>query len=382
MYSDIAEGAKALRLDPGGLQAACRAIDREIARGVTPGAVLAVVRHGEEWMYTAGYADPGQDIPVKVHAGVLYDCASLTKVVVTLPLMLGLIDEGILTLGTTVASWLPEFTGEGKEEVTIGQLLTHTSGLPADKNLHSHGWTRTQMWEEASRVPLRSKPGTVAVYSDLGYLILGRIAERVLGMPLDVAARTKIWEPLGMDSAAFAPPITQQNSFAATEYDPELGGHLCGGVHDEKSRALGGVCGHAGLFATAGDLACYARMWLARGAATEDGSSLLAADSKAPRRILSQAAVKASIQSYTSGIEGANRGLGWALKGDHWDASGDWMGPRCFGHTGFTGTSLWIEPDLEFAVILLTNRVYYGRSGSVAMLRASIHNAITAAVRI
>jgi len=376
MYAGIAEGAKALGLDPKGLEAAGRAIEREMAAGVIPGAVMAVTRHGKEWVYAAGSANPGPDHPLPAGPDVLYDCASLTKVSVTLPLVLGLIDDGVLTLGTKAAAWIPEFTGEGREEVTIGQLLTHTSGLPSDRNIHAHGWTQPQMWEAVTGVALQHPPGTAAVYSDLGFLLLGRIVEKAAGMPLDQAAKARIWEPLGMAGAVFAPPAGLRVRTAPTEYDRAAGGHLQGVVHDEKARALGGVCGHAGLFATAGDLARYARMWLAGGAVPEP-----TAPGGQPQRVLSAAAVRAATRTHTAGIAGANRGLGWVLKGDRWDASGDWMGPRSYGHTGFTGTSLWMEPDLDLAVVLLTNRVYYGRSGSVGVLRAAVHNSITAAVR-
>ncbi|MGM1049857.1 MAG: serine hydrolase domain-containing protein [Bacillota bacterium] len=373
----IEEGAETLELEPDNVKAACRAIDREIEAGTAPGAVLAVVYRGREWMYTTGYANP--EHRVHVHEDTLYDCASLTKVVVTLPLVLSLIDEGILALGTTISSWLPEFGAAGKEEVTVGQLLTHTSGLQADMNLHSHGWSMERMWEAINQVALQREPQTAVVYSDLGYLILGRLVEEVLGMPIDEAARIRIFEPLGMKSTAFSPILDSKSRCAATEYDDEFGGHLCGVVHDEKARALGGACGHAGLFASAGDLARYARMWQEGGLVPDDSST--PSGSAQYRRILSRAAVGMSIQSHTIGIPDANRGLGWVLKGDRMDASGDWMSTRSYGHTGFTGTSLWIDPDHDLAAVLLTNRVYGGRSGSVASLRARVHNALTAAVR-
>ena len=144
------------------MKAACAAIEREIAAGTTPGAVLGVLHEGRTWFYTAGYANPNpvQGQPVPVSEDTLYDCASLTKVAVTLPLILQLIDDGVLTLGTKASDMLPSFGTAGKEEITIGQLLTHTSGLQADMNLHSHGWDREQMWDavfqrrlQRSRIP-------------------------------------------------------------------------------------------------------------------------------------------------------------------------------------------------------------------------------------
>ena len=376
---NMEEGAEALGLEPESVKAACRAVDLEIEAGTTPGAVLAVVHRGREWTYATGYADPDPEHRVHVQENTLYDCASLTKVVATLPLLLGLIDEGVLALGTTVSSWLPEFGAAGKDGVTVGELLTHTSGLQADMNLHSHGWSREQMWEAVNQVSLQREPRSAVVYSDLGYLMLGRLVEEVLGMPIDEAARVRIFNPLGMNSAAFSPFPDAKDRFAATEYDDVFGGHLCGVVHDEKARAFGGGCGHAGLFASAGDLTRYARMWLAGGQVPGDSAD--PSGRMKSRRILSRAAVETATQSHTVGISDSHRGLGWVLKGDRMDASGDWMSARCYGHTGFTGTSLWMDPDHDLAVVLLTNRVYGGRSGSVASLRVRVHNALTAAVR-
>ncbi|MFF3922553.1 serine hydrolase [Paenibacillus lactis] len=428
------EGAERLGLDMNGLQAACAAVNRAIDAGIMPGAVLGVLHRGETWFYAAGFADPDpkQGEPVTVHKDTLYDCASITKVAVTLPLILQLVDEGRITLSTKAADIVPAFGASGKMAITVGELLTHTSGLAADMNLHSCGWSRDQMWGAVLTSPLSSETGKNVVYSDLGYLTLGRIAEELLQMPLDQAARQRVFEPLGMLDSTLTPSLEQLGRYAATEYDEEFQGHLCGVVHDEKARALGGVCGHAGLFATAGDLLRYAHMWLLEGAVpapsgqTDEGAAVLtdieadagaasntetgtavaaeasspayslsfaagasssariqspAARASSPARILSPAAARTAIKPHTAAIPGANRGLGWVLKGDRMDASGDWMSERAYGHTGFTGTSLWIDPAYDLAVVLLTNRVYGGRSSSVKELRVQVHNAITGAVR-
>lgn len=414
------EGAERLGLDMNGLQAACAAVNRAIDAGIMPGAVLGVLHRGETWFYAAGFADPDpkQGEPAAVHKDTLYDCASITKVAVTLPLILQLVDEGRITLSTKAADIVPAFGASGKMAITVGELLTHTSGLAADMNLHSHGWSREQMWDAVLTSPLSSETGMNVVYSDLGYLTLGRIAEELLQMPLDQAVRQRVFEPLGMLDSTLTPSLEQLGRYAATEYDEEFQGHLSGVVHDEKARALGGVCGHAGLFATAGDLLRYAHMWLLEGAVpapsgqtdeaaavltdieadaeaasnTETGTAVaaeasspahslsLAAEASSPACILSPAAARTAIKPHTAAIPGANRGLGWVLKGDRMDASGDWMSDRAYGHTGFTGTSLWIDPAYDLAVVLLTNRVYGGRSSSVKELRVQVHNAITGAV--
>ena len=454
------EGAERLGLDMNGLQAACAAVNRAIDAGIMPGAVLGVLHRGETWFYAAGFADPQskQGEPAAVRKDTLYDCASITKVAVTLPLILQLLDEGRITLSTKAADIVPAFGASGKMAITVGELLTHTSGLAADMDLHSRGWSRDQMWDAVLTSPLSSEAGKSVVYSDLGYLTLGRIAEELLQMPLDQAARQRVFEPLGMLDSTLTPSLEQLGRYAATEYDEEFQGHLCGVVHDEKARALGGICGHAGLFATAGDLLRYAHMWLLEGAVpgprrqadggaavpfnaeadagaapnTETGTAIAveasppthslssasgasspthslspasgasspahslspasgasspaqslssASGASSPARILSPAAARTAIKPHTAAIPGANRGLGWVLKGDRMDASGDWMSDRAYGHTGFTGTSLWIDPAYDLAVVLLTNRVYGGRSSSVKELRVQVHNAITGAVR-
>jgi len=386
------DGANQLRMGIRGVRAACAAIEREIAAGTMPGAVLGVLYEGREWVYASGYAHPkpSQGEPVLAREDTLYDAASLTKVVVTLPLMLQLLDEARLTLSTKVSDILPSFGAEGKTEITVGQLLTHTSGLQADLNLHSSGWSREQMWEAVLTAPLAVKPNTEVIYSDLGYLALGRIIEKMLDMSLDEAVKQRIWDPLGMHHSTLTPSREQTGRYAATEYENDMQEHLWGIVHDEKARALGGICGHAGLFTTAGDLLKYARMWLSEGSVplmqkTEaaQGSVPLMQKTEVTEgesRIFSRAGAAASIRTHTGHVHGTNRGLGWVLKGDQMDASGDWMSPACYGHTGFTGTSMWIDPQHQLAVVLLTNRVYGGRSSSVAQLRPQVHNALTGAV--
>lgn len=248
MITRCQQGADELGLSFRGLHAACSAIERELQAGTMPGSVLGVLYQERQWIYAAGYANPKPEqahaSPLSASEETLYDCASLTKVTVTLPLILRLIDEGMLTLSTRVSDILPSFGQQGKEEVTIGELLTHTSGLQADMNLHAHGWTREQMWDALYAAPLVTESGTEVIYSDIGFLVLGRLIETLLQMPLDEAADSMIFEPLGMNSATFR-PLVRQAACAATEYDDATKGHLSGVVHDEKARALGGACGHA-----------------------------------------------------------------------------------------------------------------------------------------
>ncbi|VTR36019.1 putative periplasmic esterase [Actinobacillus pleuropneumoniae] len=223
--------------------------------------------------------------------------------------------------------------------------------------------TGSRCWDAVFSAPLAAKPNTEVIYSDLGYLTLGRIIERSLELPLDKRLSDGYRIRWACITQRWTPSPGQAHRYAATEHEESIQDHLCGIVHDEKARALGGVCGHAGLFATAGDLLQYARMWLAQGAIP----AVEAAEARAGEsRLLSRAAAAAATRPHTSHIQGSSRGLGWVLKGDKMDASGDWMSPHCYGHTGFTGTSLWIDPESDLAVVLLTNRVYGG--GAAAWL--------------
>ncbi|PYI57142.1 serine hydrolase domain-containing protein [Paenibacillus flagellatus] len=356
-------------MDPDRIADAFRLLDEAVARGDTPGGVAAIGRHGRvAAVHAVGVAHTAAPDGGRLPAapGTIYDCASLTKVVATLPLALLLVDRGRLRLDDPVAVYLPAFAAEGKSAVTVKQLLTHTSGLLSHKDMYSHGWTPDEVKAHVLGQPLEYEPGTKMVYSDLGFITLGAIVSELFGEPLADAARKHVFEPLGMSDTRFLPREELRPRIAATEYDAGLGRHKWGEVHDENAGALGGASGHAGLFSTAADLAKYAAMWLAQGRIGGSG------------RLLSAAAVEAATRCATPGLA-ANRGLGWVLKGDPWDASGDLLSPSCYGHTGFTGTSLWMDPAADCFAVLLTNRVHYGRDVSVARLRHCFHNATAAA---
>lgn len=362
-----AEAARRMGMRPEGVEAALRLIDDEIDRGEIPGGVAVVSRRGFAVRYAAGLAVDYGGIRVPAAEDTIYDCASLTKVVVTLPLVLKLIERGRVTLSDPVARHVPEFAAGGKEAVTVGQLLTHTSGLMAFTDMHSHGWTPERILAFVMEQRLEYEPGTQVVYSDMGYIALGRLIERLTGLPLPEAARRDIFEPLGLVESEYVPADQRKPRIAATEHYAYESGPRIGIVHDENASAMGGVSGHAGLFATAGDLARYADAWLA-------------AYRGKPTPLLSPAAARAAARSHTATLASGNRGLGWALRGDKFDASGDLLGAASFGHTGYTGTSLYVDPELGLTAVLLTNRVHYGRSKSVVRLRAAFHNAIAAAV--
>ncbi|MBP1964467.1 serine hydrolase domain-containing protein [Paenibacillus aceris] len=349
------------------LQQAFQLVAREIEVGEIPGGVALVGRNNSiVGTYAFGHSIISEETKLKVSEDTIYDCASLTKVIATLPLILQLIDRGELRLRDPISRYFPEFSANGKGEVTVRHVLTHTSGFKAYKDLHSHGWTPDQIKAAVLGESLSDPCGDGYMYSDFNYIILGEIAALLFGMPLDEAARRFVFEPLGMRDTGYRPAAALKPRIAATEF--MSGAYRWGEVHDENAWAMGGVSGHAGVFSTAEDVAKYAAMWLNNGKRA-DGF-----------QVLSGASIAAATRSYTEGKANANRGLGWVLKGDVWDASGDLFSPLSYGHTGFTGTSIWMDPESSVFAVLLTNRVHFGREKSVVRLRDCFHNAVAASV--
>jgi serine-type D-Ala-D-Ala carboxypeptidase len=368
MYKKITEEtAQRMGIDATRLQAAWKVIDRKIEQAEIPGAAAVIMRHGQTAEYAAGFSVVNGGTRYEATIDTVYDCASLTKVIVTLPLILMLLDHGELCLSDPVAAFLPEFAAGGKENVTIRQLLAHTSGLAAHRDMYSHGFTPDEIFDFICRELPVYEPGTQMIYSCLGFIVLGRIIAKLSGLPLDEAADTCLLRPLGMENSRYNPPQEWLPRIAATEFDRLLGQHRWGRVHDENAHAIGGVSGNAGLFATAHDVIRYAGMWLGNGRV-------------GGRTLLSRAVVESATRSHTQHLGRAARGLGWVLKDDVSDASGDLFSPASYGHTGFTGTSLWIDPERDLAVVLMTNRVHFGRDKSIAGLRACFHNAVAASL--
>jgi CubicO group peptidase (beta-lactamase class C family) len=354
-----------LGFDPERLELVNHLVQRLVDAGCFPGAVLLVARRGRIAYFKAfGYA---QLYPERrpMTLETVFDLASLTKVVATTPVILRLAEKGELSLDDPVSLYFPAF-GEGpKRKVTVWHLLTHTSGLPAYAPLYSLLGRREDAYGYIAGLNLEYEPGTKVVYSDLGFILLGRIAELVAGKPLDELARELVFEPLGMRDTMFNPPPELRERAAATEYCRLRKRILKGEVHDENAWFMGGVAGHAGLFSTARDLALYAQMWLNKGTFGA--------------RVLSPATVDLATRNHTQGLNEC-RGLGWALNCRPCSC-GDLMSPKAYGHTGFTGTSLWIDPAYDLTVILLTNRVHPTRENQ-CLLRARrlIHNAVMASL--
>lgn len=375
-------------MDEQALGRAFGVLDRFVREARIPGAVALVARHGYVFgPYAYGYA---RLLPQRVPAqpNTLYDMASVTKVVCTTTLALQAIDRGLLRLDDRVDFFLPEFTSErpanereDRLSVTIRHLLTHTSGLPAWKDLYTESTGPESIVAGICRTPLEAQAGTRVVYSCLGFILLGAIIERLFGASLAELASTQITGPLGMHETRYNPPATWRDRIAATELkrpasgvSNSVGGHdhddpyLCGRVHDENARAMGGVSGNAGLFSTAADMAVFCQMLLNGG--TYGGV-----------RILSPAAVTLATQNHTAHLN-ESRGLGWVVKGhDAFSSAGDLLSPASFGHTGFTGTSVWIDPVRNLFIVLLTNRVHPTRENLAHIrLRPLFHNAVASAV--
>lgn len=327
-----------------------------IAAGAAPGGSLAVGRFGRI-VHLAGYGrlDTATS-SASVDENTIYDMASLTKVLAGTTAAMMLEEQGLLDLDRTVASYLPGFNAPDKAGITVRMLLTHRGGLEAFAALYKESKGRDQYLAQINARPLKSQPGTATVYSDWDYVLMGLIVERISGMPLDRFVEEKFFGPLGMASTMYNPDSAKFFArIAPTEIDTARGGLIHGKVHDENAHAMGGVSGHAGLFSSARDLTIFCQMLLNGG--EYNGLRLLK-----PETIARWTAP----QSRTS-----SRALGWDTPSKN-SSAGNYFSARSFGHTGFTGTSIWMDPDRDLFVILLTNRVNPTRNNNrhVALRRA------------
>jgi CubicO group peptidase (beta-lactamase class C family) len=334
-----------------------------VADRAAPAIAIAVGRHGR-LVHLAGYGAvdwaPGS---AAVTDSTLFDLASVTKVVATTTAAMILEEEGRLDLDRTVASYLPELTDSTKQGITVRMLLTHRGGLEAFAPLYRQYRGRQQYLEQINLRPLRAVPGTTTVYSDWDLILLQLIIERVTGQELDAFVRDRIFAPLGMRETGYRPAVPRDR-IAATERDTSRGGLIWGQVHDPNAWAMGGVAGHAGLFGSARDLAVFAQMLLNGG---EYGGV----------RILRPA----TIARWTAPqVAGSSRALGWDTPSGE-SSAGHFFSTRSFGHTGYTGTSLWMDPERGLFVILLTTRVNpTAENQKQAPLRRAVADAVQSAI--
>ena len=352
---------------PEGLEALDRVLDEFVAKKAFPGGVVAVGHQGMlVHLHPFGHFSYDDDAP-RVEADTMYDLASVTKVVATTSMAMILYDEGRLDLDAKVQDFLPNFQGPWKDQVTVRQLLTHSAGLVYWAPLYEEieGWNAYV--ERIEGMDLAYEPGTEYRYSDLGMILLGEILTRVAGQPLDVFVEERVFEPLGMKDTGYLPDPDLQARIAPTENDPWRGRVIRGEVHDENAYAMGGIAPHAGLFSTAGDLARFAQMMI-NGGVFEN------------HRIFSRATVELFTRKDGS-VEDSTRALGWDTKSPEHSSVGEYFSPDSYGHLGFTGTSMWIDPDRELFVILLTNRVHPTRENElIREARPAVADAVVQAM--
>jgi CubicO group peptidase (beta-lactamase class C family) len=335
-----------------------------IADSTAPGVAIAVGRHGQVAILKGyGRTDWAESAPA-VTAETIYDLASLTKVIASTTAAMLLEEEWRLDLDRPIASYLPEFDSPEKADITPRLLLTHRAGFEAFAPLYRDNSGREQYLSQINARPLRYAPGARAIYSDWSPIVLQLAIERITGQPLDVFTHERIFTPLGMTSTMFRPPETVLTRVAPTEIRPSTGTPLHGRVHDENAEAIGGVSGHAGLFGSAADLAVFAQMLL-NGGYTGSGWLLR------PETIARWTARKE---------RDASRAYGWDTPSPG-SSAGRFFSPRSFGHTGFTGTSMWIDPQKGLYVIVLTNAVNPTRRHTKHFrLRRDVADAVQSAV--
>ena len=355
-------------------------VNDAIAAHRLPGAVVLVGR-GDAVVFRKAYGsraiEPARE-PMTVDS--IFDLASVTKVVATTTAVMKLLEDGQIRLTDSVATYIPEFGKYGKARITLRDLLTHMSGLRPDLDL-ADDWTGSEKAIElASAETPTAPPGRRFVYSDIDFLLLGEVVSRVAKMPLDAFVRARVFKPLGMADTMFTPPAALAARIAPTEWCTPSAMQVCGlastgaaktmlrgVVHDPTARRMGGVAGHAGLFGTAQDLSVFCRMLLAGG--IYDGA-----------RILSPLSVARMTSPATPAGEPNVRGLGWDLDSSYSANRGELLPLGSFGHTGYTGTSIWIDPETRVFVVFLSNRVHPDGKGDVTPLRAEVATIVASSI--
>ncbi len=336
-------------------------MDEAVAKGNIPGGVVLIGHDGKVFYHKAfGYRslEPARE---RMTEDTIFDMASLTKCMVTATSVMKLVEQGKIRLSDPAARYVPEFGRNGKGDITVRELLTHYSGLPEDLDLKSAWAGRNTAFQMIVDTKPIFPPGSRFLYSDINFEMLGFIVEKVSGMPLNEYAERNIFTPLGMKETKFEPPANWFSRIAPTEYD-ERGRMLRGVVHDPTARRMGGVAGHAGLFSTADDTAKFAQ------------------DMLTGFKALSQLAVEKMTTPQQPPNATAVRGLGWDIDSPFSTNRGELLPVGSFGHTGFTGTSLWIDPATNTYIIILTNVVHPRAGKSVVALRSKIATAATAAL--
>jgi CubicO group peptidase (beta-lactamase class C family) len=332
------------------------AIEEAIAARNCPGGVLWLEHRGAA--YHRAYGQRALvPAPEPMTEDTLFDVASMTKVIACAPAVMLLVERGQVKLDAPVRTYIPEFKGQGKEAITVCQLLTHTSGLRPDIETRSDWHGQAAALQKACAEKPVTPPGAAFRYSDINFILLGEIVRRVSGLPLQDFVAREIYGPLKMSDTGYLPPESKRGRIAPTQV---VDGRPWRGVpHDPTARKMGGVAGHAGLFTTAPDLARFARMLLHDG--TLEG-----------RRVFQPETIRAMTSVQTPDSLTARRGLGWDIDSPYSAPRGKLFPVGSYGHTGWTGGSLWLDPASQTFVIFLCNRNHPNENGSVAALRATL----------
>ena len=369
MAADLMAGLPIAEPDAVGLDAQkLQRIDEIVAEGLaekkTPGCVVCVGRHGKIAFLKAFGQKQLQPTELPMTTDTLFDMASITKPMATATSIMLLIERGQLRLTDKVASILPDFATNGKEPITIHDLLIHHSGLLADNSINDYEQGRDEAIKRICELTLLNPIGTKFVYSDVNFILLGEIIRRVSEKNVHEFSGEHIFVPLGMKSTGYLPREELRAKAAPTEQRD--GKWMQGEVHDPRAFKLGGVAGHAGLFSTAEDVAIYAQMMLGRG--EYNGVRVLSPE---------------TVERMTRGdrVSSGVRGLGWDKRTGYSINRGESLSDSAFGHGGFTGTVLWVDPELDLFFIFLSNRVHPNGKGSVNQLAGRIATAVASAIR-
>jgi len=343
-------------------------LDSAVQAGAAPGVVVAVSWPGHRYIYGTGHL--GDGIRTRPNHQTVYDLASLTKVVGLTTAMMWAVEEGRIDLDAPVSRYLPAFNSPGADSVTIRLLLTHSSGLPAWRPLYLLAYSRPAVFAVADSTPLDTIPGARFTYSDIGAILLTQVIETVYGTRIDSLLNTRLFGPLGMRSSGYNPPVSWMQRVAPTEYDSLRHRIVRDQVHDENAWRMDGVSGHAGIFSTGDDLLTFGEWWIARNRGT-------------PARPGQPTVSESILRSFTVPQElppGSPRALGWEVPTDD-NTGSSYLSAGSVGHTGFTGTSIWMDPARGVVIVVLSNRVHPTRANTrFAGVRRGVGDRVLAAL--
>jgi CubicO group peptidase (beta-lactamase class C family) len=336
-------------------------LNQAIVDSAFPGCAISIGYQGK-LIYEQSFGhftyDPGSP---KVMVNSIFDLASVTKVVATTTTAMILYDQGRLNLDQKVIEIVPEFRGKEKDKVTIRHILTHTSGLPGWVRFYLDLEGKDRIVQEICKTELINEPGTTYIYSDLGMILMQKILESITKKTLDLLVQDYITTPLNMKRTFYNPDSSLRDQIVPTEISEWHQELVHGFVHDENTFVMGGVSGHAGLFSTVQDLSIFCQMYLNMGLYNN-------------RRILKSETIN-TFTSRQNIVEGSTRALGWDTRSEEHSMAGDFMSMQAFGHSGFTGTTIWIDPVNQVFVVLLSNRVYPTRENrKISRVRPNVHN--------